>query len=265
MASISSDDCKTFLETKFHHPAKEWKRISKKKDAIGRVLREFFHPIAGTVVLAENPQGHIITQLSSLSAPVSVLVPAVAPALLPAPSQLEAWDLVRKEFDPVHLASAERIFDEAVNHDSVTLNTSVAGYCAMPGLFEFSFMDEAGEQSNAIEAINKAKDPNGIVAGFSVFITPVHRDYGCNHLSWAIQSFLPSYFEEVEESTFALYAKWSRVYDDERQDAVDNGTIAQVRLMEVMRDLSSRGFRYEPDKCVFATLLALGKTYCAEP
>ena len=263
MASISSDDCKIFLEQTFHYSAKEWKRISKKKDSNGRVLREFVHPVAGIVVLAETLQGNIITQRSSLSAPVSVLVPAVAPALLPAPSQLGTWDLVRKEFDPVHLASAEHTFDDAVNHDSMTLNTAVVGHYAMPGLFEFSFMDEAGEQSSAIEAINDANDPNGIVAGLSVFITPIHRDYGCNHLSWAIESFLPSYFEEVEESTFALYAKWSRVYDDERQNAVNNGTIAQVRLMDVMRDLSRRGFRYAPKKCVFATLLASGKTYCA--
>ena len=82
-------------------------------------------------------------------------------------------------------------------------------------------------------------------------------------MSWAVKPFLPDYFEEVEESSFALHARWVCVYDDERQDAVRDGSIPQVRLMDVMRDLSGRGFHYKPKHCVFAKLMAQGNTYGA--
>lgn len=259
MASISSDDCKTFLENHFHYPAKEWKRASKKKDATGRVLREFVHAVVGNVILADSPNMHIAAQ--TFSAPSKVQMPAY---LLPqAPLQLGPWNLVQHEFDLAASVKAQCLFDNAVDHSSVTLDTSSAGYDAMPSLFEFYFVDDADEQYDVIKAINKAKDSNSIVAGLKVFITTRHRFYGCNHLSWAIKSFLPKFFEETEESTFAIYEKWSYVYDADRQAAVDNGTIAQVGLMEVMRDLSGRGFRYAPKHCVFSKLMKQGQTYCA--
>lgn len=249
MGSISSDDCKAFLEKNFHYPAKEWKRVSKKKDEQGRVVREFVHPLVGSVLLAEVPTG-LVNAMASVGAPTL-------------PAQLGPWDIVRQEFDPVDLEHAKRIFDAAVDHESVTLDTSAYGYHAMPGMFSFAFMSSAGDQDNVTETINAAKDPNGIVTGLTVFITARHRDYGCNHLSWAVKPFLPGYFEEVEESMFALYARWAHVYDDERQEAVDKGTIPQVRLMDVMRDLSRRGFHYAPEHCEFAKLMKKGNEYRA--
>ena len=257
MGSISSDDCKAFLETNFHYPAKEWKRVSKQKDASGTILREFTHPTAGSVVLAEASNGQI-------HLPASVVVPSsFSSASRPVPATLNAWDIVNKRFDAADVLSAQKLFDDAVDHASVTLDTSGRGYHAIPGLFMFAFMDEAGEHYNVIDAINETEDPDAIVAGLTVFIAPSHRDYGCNHLSWAVKPFLPWYFEEVEESSFALYEKWANVYDEKRQKAVDKGTIAQVRLMDVVRDLSNRGFRYNSEHCVFATLLEKGNTYLA--
>ncbi len=84
-----------------------------------------------------------------------------------------------------------------------------------------------------------------------MFFALCHRDYGCNHLFWALKVFLPDYFEDVEESLFVMDAEWRMASSSEYGDAVNDGSIRQIKLMDIVRGLSASGFHYHPKICVF--------------
>ena len=145
------------------------------------------------------------------------------------------------------------------NQSTQGLRPSFCGHRATPGLFSFSFFDPAGERETTIDDILANPDPDAIVAGVGVFFALRHRDYGCNHLSWALKAFLPDYFEEVEESLFSMDEEWHMASSSEYRDAVNDGSIRQVKLMDIVRDLSARGFHYHPKICVFKDILSRGR------
>ena len=164
-------------------------------------------------------------------------------------------DYHRKVFTPDKLSVAKPLVD-AVDQTNRLQGLS---HRATPSLFSFSFFDPAGELETTIDDILAHPDPNVIFDGVGVFFALRHRDYGCNHLSWALKAFLPDYFEEVEESLFAMDEEWHMASSSEYRDAVNDGSIRQVKLMDIVRDLSARGFHYHPKICVFKDILSRGR------
>ena len=157
------------------------------------------------------------------------------------------WDYDRTVFTPEELSVAKLLVDAVDQTNRLQgLSPSSCSHRATPGLFSFSFFDPAGELETIIDDILTNPDPNAIVAGVGVFFAIRHRDYGCNHLSWALKAFSPDYFEEVEESLFAMDAEWHMASSSEYGDAVNDGSIRQIKLMDIVRELSARGFQYHP-------------------
>lgn len=249
MPGFSTVECKLFLAEKFSLDPKGWKRVSKSKDAAGRVVRWFEHKNGERILVAETPTGlvDITHELSSLAAD------AVGP-----------WDYTRKVFDPDALRVAKLLFEAAEQTNQMLgVGPSTLGHDAIPGLFSFSFFDPAGERESTIDDVLANPDPEAIVSGVGVFFSMRHRDYGCNHLSWALKAFLPEYFEEVEESFFAMDEEWHMTGSREHRAAIADGSIRQVKLMDIVRDLSARGFHYDPELCVFQDILSQGQEVLA--
>lgn len=245
MPGFSTVDCKLFLAGHSSLDPKGWKRVSKSKDTSGRVVRWFEHNTGERVAVAETPSG-LVDITHELSLPKAA---AVGP-----------WDYTRKAFDPAALSVAKLLFEAAdQTKQMLGVDPSALGYDAIPGLFSFSFFDPSGERESTIDDILANPDPEAIVAGVGVFFSMRHRDYGCNHLSWALKAFLPYYFEEVEESFFAMDEEWHMTGSREHRAAIADGSIRQVKLMDIVRDLSARGFHYYPGLCTFEDILSKGR------
>ncbi len=246
MPDFSTADCKAFLATNWSLDSKGWKRVSKSKDHSGRTIRWFEHKTGLRVAVVETSTGLVDITHEFSSFPMSTA---------PGP-----WDYHRKVFTPEELSVAKLLVDAVDQTNRLQgLRPSFCGHRATPGLFSFSFFDPAGERETTIDDILANPDPDAIVAGVGVFFALRHRDYGCNHLSWALKAFLPDYFEEVEESLFAMDEEWHMASSSEYRDAVNDGSIRQVKLMDIVRDLSARGFHYHPKICVFKDILSRGR------
>ena len=245
MPGFSTVDCKMFLAKNRPLQPNGWKRVSKAKDALGRVVRWFEHSTGERVALAVTPSG-LVDITHEFSSPATG---AVGP-----------WDYTRKAFDPAALSVAKLLFEAAdQTKQMLGVGPSSLGYDAIPGLFAFSFFDPAGEREPTIDDVLANPEPDAIVAGVGVFFVLRHRDYGCNHLSWALKAFLPDYFEEVEESFFAMDEEWHMARSSDHRAAIADGSIRQVKLMDIVRDLSARGFHYDPELCVFQDILSQGQ------
>ena len=249
MPGFSTVDCKLFLATNKALDSKGWKRTSKAKDANGRVVRWFEHSTGERVALAETPSG-LVDITHEFSSPQA--------------AALGPWDYTRKVFDPAALSVAKLLFEAAdQTKQMLGVGPGALGYDAIPGLFSFSFFDPSGERESTIDDVLTNPDPEAIVAGVGVFFSMRHRDYGCNHLSWALKAFLPHYFEEVEESFFAMDEEWHMTGSREHRAAIADGSIRQVKLMDIVRDLSARGFHYYPGLCTFEDILSKGREFRA--
>lgn len=211
-----------------------WKRTSKFHDAQGRVVR-IFEGGGHEVLLAETATGLVDITYEM-------------------PSPMGMWDTQRSLFSPLDVRLAHQIFD--------TGEQAAASYSiAMPSLMDFWFCDVAGEHEKVYANIRTSSDPAAVVTGLSLFFSPRHqRDYD-SHLSWAIQPFLPPSFIETEECVFAVDERWSMVFDQAREDAIADGRLPRHLLMDVVRDLAARGFRYQSTSCELRKVLGKGVEY----
>lgn len=62
MSQYTTNDCKEFLYDEFPYDEKGWKRVGKRKDQFGNVVREFTHPdISKNIFIVESSDGLKLT------------------------------------------------------------------------------------------------------------------------------------------------------------------------------------------------------------
>lgn len=116
--------------------AKGWRRMSKEKDAQGRALRVFAHPLVGSVSVVEIPGGFAF---ATATAPVSPALSLFHAPLFSPRSIALARELVKEMLDP-NLEDSSAFLDDLPNDPRY-----LEAFPALPSMFYFCFPAETYE------------------------------------------------------------------------------------------------------------------------
>jgi hypothetical protein len=230
---MASQDIKDFLFEQTGVPAAQWKRLSKKKTPEGEVR------------MFENKAGTQVETLESSDGLLSIMGNDTATKQIsPEVSELKN-----------NLKKAKKLVSKYFEEDTVP-EANNPGYSSIPALFKFSFMEDANpDHSEHLEMAAQAGDKSVAVTGFNIFITSkAFQEYSCVHLSELLSSFLPTFLDETEESSFCIHSETQGIYDDERLDGIKNGSIPNIPYDRLIATMEAAGFEYDPSTCMLASL-----------
>lgn len=231
--TFTTNDCK--LKLIEHYPEtviKDWKRVSKYKDTVQLVCRDFEHPQKGIVTIKE-----INGALS--------LADYIAPKLD------EDKTFYRKVFDKKEVASAKVLLDRYVNmseedsENDFEPNCLNDGFKAAASLMAFYFEDSEGyfdsdEDEDKYNAIIKSKNFKLPNTHHQLMVYNLHpKDEISDMCEGFVRDFLPAYFEAEAESLFM----------------VDEKDKYNLTMFDIIQKLLDVGLQYDNKQCAFRSVM----------
>lgn len=218
---MATEDVKAYLEETLGVPEKQWKRVRKQTLADGTEVRVFRNKQNGNEIEThEMPNGEIRIHKNIVVAN-----------------------------NPITIDAIQRFYC----HESV----DVSVYPDLASHFTFCFSSDANpdhdmEMEEMAEALELGEDIDTVyVTGFNLLIVPQCEVASlCTHIGDLIGHLLPSYLDEVEESTFCIHSASSMIYSYERRTALEEGTIPRVTYQDLIHAMESAGFVYDSNRCL---------------
>lgn len=227
--SYTTEQCKVFLVHYFseQNPAintleKEWKRTKKYKNEQGLWLRDFTHPVAGSVTLLENAHG--LSVQSELTRQISQNHKNnhIDWLVFDKKAQKEALNIVK-------------YYVEELDVDKDSAKFEQYAY-AIPNQIGFYFYADYLDNSFAEKKLSLKIGRNG-QQEFCVTIAPLCDPHFDQHMDWLIGSYLPNYLDEMSEALYDI-------------------TEPDITIEQFVRDMSERGFVYLQDECFFGEIFS---------
>lgn len=227
--SYTTEQCKVFLVHYFSEqtPAidtleKEWKRTKKYKNEQGLWLRDFTHPVVGSVTLVENTHGLSVQPELTKQSSNTYKNNYIDWLVFNKKAQKEALNIVQ-------------YYAEELDVDKDSAKFEQYAY-AIPNQIGFYFYDAYLDNSFAEKNLNFKIGKND-TQEFCVTIAPLFDPHFDQHINWLIGSYLPNYLGEMSEALYDI-------------------TDSDITIEQFVRDMSERGFVYLQDECFFGEIFS---------